>query len=159
VSINRIDLHHLPSVDTFFIPKRKQSFANALCFSEKPVKAGELFLIEIGIKEVGWSGHLRLGLTQINPINIYGNLPQYALPVSKKSSENLHVKKDQSFFLGSCQSRFKLDFSNLKICAATNVTKQCIRQLKQSLLPKLLRKCESISATSYNGLQRDVTNR
>jgi neuralized-like protein 2 len=41
---------------------------------------GELFLIEIGIKEVGWSGHLRIGLTQINPVNIYGNLPQYALP-------------------------------------------------------------------------------
>lgn len=59
---------------------RKQSFANALCFSEKPLKPGELFIIEIGIKEVGWSGHLRIGLTQINPVNIYGNLPQYALP-------------------------------------------------------------------------------
>lgn len=41
---------------------------------------GELFLIEIGIKEVGWSGHLRIGLTQINPVNIYPNLPIYALP-------------------------------------------------------------------------------
>jgi len=59
---------------------RKQSFANALCFSEKPLRPGELFLIEIGIKEVGWSGHLRIGLTQIDPVNIFGNLPQYALP-------------------------------------------------------------------------------
>lgn len=44
------------------------------------MKLGELFLLEIGIKEVGWSGHLRIGLTQINPVNIYENLPQYALP-------------------------------------------------------------------------------
>lgn len=59
---------------------RKQSFANALCFSEKPLKPGELFLIEVGIKEAGWSGHLRIGLTQIDPVNVYDNLPQYALP-------------------------------------------------------------------------------
>lgn len=65
---------------TLLLIYRKQSFANALCFSEKPLKNGELFLIEIGHKEVGWSGHLRIGLTQINPENIYENLPQYALP-------------------------------------------------------------------------------
>lgn len=49
---------------------RKQSFANALCFSEKPLRLAELFLIEINSKEVGWSGHLRLGLTQINPESV-----------------------------------------------------------------------------------------
>lgn len=61
---------------------RKQSFANALCFSEKPLRLGELFLLEITSKEVGWSGHLRIGLTQINPIVAAqnGQLPQYALP-------------------------------------------------------------------------------
>jgi len=52
-----------------------------LCFSEKPLKLGELFLIEIGVKEVGWSGHLRIGLTKINPMDIgCDQLPQYALP-------------------------------------------------------------------------------
>lgn len=55
-------------LDTFFY--RKQSFANALCFSEKPLRLAELFLIEINSKEVGWSGHLRLGLTQINPESV-----------------------------------------------------------------------------------------
>lgn len=62
---------------------RKQSFANGICFSEKPLKPGELFLIEIRLKEVGWSGHLRLGLTQINPVVAFSDavaLPQYALP-------------------------------------------------------------------------------
>lgn len=61
---------------------RKQSFANGICFSERPLACGELFLIEIGKKEVGWSGHLRLGLTQINPLDAFndGNLPIYALP-------------------------------------------------------------------------------
>lgn len=74
-------LYFFSLVNLFLFYFRKQSFANALCFSEKPLKVGELFLIEIGNKEVGWSGHLRIGLTQINPVHIKGNLPQYALPV------------------------------------------------------------------------------
>ena len=58
---------------------RAHSFAHGISFSDKPLCPKEIFLIEIEKNERGWSGHLRIGLTQHIPCE-EKELPQYALP-------------------------------------------------------------------------------
>ncbi|XP_034563157.1 neuralized-like protein 2 [Notolabrus celidotus] len=58
---------------------RVESFANGVCFSHHPLKPGEIFLIEIEEKELGWCGHLRVGLTSRNPRELEV-VPEYSIP-------------------------------------------------------------------------------
>ncbi|MEQ2169595.1 hypothetical protein GOODEAATRI_026785 [Goodea atripinnis] len=58
---------------------RIESFANGVCFSKYPLKPGEIFLIEIEEKELGWCGHLRIGLTARDPKSLEV-IPEYSIP-------------------------------------------------------------------------------
>ncbi|MBN3288532.1 NEUL2 protein, partial [Polyodon spathula] len=58
---------------------RVESFANGVCFSRQPLLPGELFLVEIEEKELGWCGNLRVGLTGIDPRSM-AVVPEYSLP-------------------------------------------------------------------------------
>uniref|UniRef100_A0A3B5AZR0 NHR domain-containing protein n=1 Tax=Stegastes partitus TaxID=144197 RepID=A0A3B5AZR0_9TELE len=58
---------------------RVESFANGVCFSKHPLKPGEIFLIEIEDKELGWCGHLRVGLTAQDPRS-FDAVPEYSIP-------------------------------------------------------------------------------
>lgn len=66
-------------LDDGMVAVRMHSFAHAITFSEHPLRPSEIFLIEIEGSEKGWSGHLRLGLTMLDPNKSF-SLPQYALP-------------------------------------------------------------------------------
>ncbi|KAK6729754.1 hypothetical protein RB195_006667 [Necator americanus] len=46
---------------------RRVSFEKGIVFSERALSEGECFFISIEGVEGGWSGHLRIGLTTINP--------------------------------------------------------------------------------------------
>ncbi|XP_061297324.1 neuralized-like protein 2 [Pezoporus flaviventris] len=58
---------------------RVESFAHGLCFSQEPLAPGEVFLVEIEEKELGWCGHLRVGLTALDPQRLEA-VPEYSLP-------------------------------------------------------------------------------
>ncbi|KAJ7332296.1 hypothetical protein JRQ81_014476 [Phrynocephalus forsythii] len=58
---------------------RVDSFAHGLCFSHQPLAPGQIFLVEIEEKELGWCGHLRVGLTAHDPGNLEA-VPEYSLP-------------------------------------------------------------------------------
>ncbi|XP_028666454.1 neuralized-like protein 2 [Erpetoichthys calabaricus] len=58
---------------------RIQSFADGICFSKCPLAPGEIFLVEIEDKELGWCGHLRMGLTSHDPRALEA-VPEYSLP-------------------------------------------------------------------------------
>ncbi|XP_055977210.1 neuralized-like protein 2 isoform X1 [Sorex fumeus] len=58
---------------------RVESFAHGVCFSREPLAPGQVFLVEIEEKELGWCGHLRLGLTALDPAGLAA-VPEFSLP-------------------------------------------------------------------------------
>lgn len=73
ISCVRFHSHHGSNIvlgENNTIAYRKASFANGLVFSERSLKPGEVFLVEITQTELGWNGHLRLGLTQYEYLTV-----------------------------------------------------------------------------------------
>ena len=58
---------------------RKKGFADGITFSERPIQPGEVFLLEIEGNEAGWSGYMKLGLTQMDPSQRFP-LPAFSKP-------------------------------------------------------------------------------
>ncbi|XP_025939727.1 neuralized-like protein 2 [Apteryx rowi] len=76
--------HHVHGTNVRIDPShtqatRVESFANGLCFSREPLEPGQIFLVEIEEKELGWCGHLRVGLTAHDPQSLEV-VPEYSLP-------------------------------------------------------------------------------
>ena len=106
------DLHgdNITLLDDKTVSYREASFAHGITFSAKPLHPMEIFLIEIERSEGGWSGHLRIGLTQLKPHYIR-KLPQYALPdlatfgrtwiYAVTKSHNHAVEQDTGSILGN----------------------------------------------------------
>ena len=66
------DFSHLPPEcavlsDNNTVAFRKKGFADGITFSERPLLPGEVFMLEIAGNEAGWSGYMKLGLTQMDP--------------------------------------------------------------------------------------------
>lgn len=72
---------------------RTRGFADAVIFSNRPLCPGELFLVEIEENERGWSGHMRIGLTQTDPNILTHPAPQFALPDLSSSSWIFGISK------------------------------------------------------------------
>ncbi|XP_053104588.1 neuralized-like protein 2 isoform X2 [Hemicordylus capensis] len=76
--------HHIHGANVSVDPTgtqatRVESFANGVCFSQEPLEPGQIFLVEIEEKELGWCGHLRVGLTAHDPRSL-AMVPEYSLP-------------------------------------------------------------------------------
>lgn len=65
--------------DNNTVAYRRKGFADGITFSERPLLPGEVFMLEIAGNEAGWSGYMKLGLTQMDPSD-RSPLPAFSKP-------------------------------------------------------------------------------
>ncbi|XP_074597454.1 E3 ubiquitin-protein ligase neur [Brevipalpus obovatus] len=60
--------------------KRGESFCDGIVFSDRPVRVNEVISVKFLECSSTWSGALRFGFTNTDPIQLRTNLPKYACP-------------------------------------------------------------------------------
>lgn len=105
------------------VARRARSYANGLTFSDRSLTPGELFLIEIDEYERGWSGHARIGFTQIDPVDLDRvGIPAYSLPDLVRLGHSwLYPIPDERNLASDNQTWIMLDNSEiLAVLSSTN---------------------------------------
>uniref|UniRef100_A0A5S6QNP5 RING-type domain-containing protein n=1 Tax=Trichuris muris TaxID=70415 RepID=A0A5S6QNP5_TRIMR len=80
LSFHRVHGSNIRLYSNGSIARREQSFCKALSFSNRPIRRNEKFGFRIIECDDEWSGALRIGITNLNPLDIRDDLPKYACP-------------------------------------------------------------------------------
>ncbi|CDW53953.1 putative ubiquitin protein ligase neurlb; neurali zed family protein [Trichuris trichiura] len=80
MSFHRVHGSNIRLYSNGIIARREQSFCKALSFSSRPIRRNEKFGFRIIECDDEWSGALRIGITNLNPLDIRNDLPKYACP-------------------------------------------------------------------------------
>ncbi|KHJ42743.1 zinc finger, C3HC4 type [Trichuris suis] len=80
LSFHRVHGSNIRLYSNGSIARREQSFCKALSFSSRPIRRNEKFGFRIIECDDEWSGALRIGITNLNPLDIRNDLPKYACP-------------------------------------------------------------------------------
>lgn len=91
----------------------------SLSFSHCPLLPGQIFLIEIADSQDGWSGHLRVGVTQCNPSHMK-TMPEMVIPdmttTPNVDDNNLKQSVNRTWAVAITKFHNRIRSQNKEIC-------------------------------------------